>query len=101
MAITKIKASSKATKPKAKQPKAAPRKPKGKLAKFFRAIFKPFVALGRYVKLSWRELRQVRWPNRRQTWKMAISVVIYTAVFAAFIMLFDLLFTLLFNNVLG
>ena len=31
-------------------------------------LFRPFVYLGRYIRDSWRELRQVRWPNRKATW---------------------------------
>ncbi len=60
----------------------------------------PFVKLGQYIKNSWSELRQVRWPNRKTTWKMLFAVIIYTAIFITFIMLLDALFTLLFNNLL-
>ena len=64
-------------------------------------LFRPFVALGRYIKNSWQELRQVRWPNRKYTWKMTIAMLVYCAIFLVFIVLLDLLFTLLFNNLLG
>lgn len=66
----------------------------------FRFIFKPFAKLGHYVADSWREIRQVRWPNRKATWKMVIAVIIYTAIFVAFITLIDALLTLIFNNFL-
>ena len=66
----------------------------------FRLIFKPFVMLGRYIHDSWLEIRQVRWPNRKMTWKLVSAVIIYTVIFAAFIMLLDAGFTLLFNNLL-
>ena len=39
-------------------------------------LFRPFVALGRYIKDSFRELRQVRWPDRKSTWKMTFSVIL-------------------------
>ena len=64
-------------------------------------LFRPFVALGRYIKNSWQEMRQVRWPNRKYTWKMTIAMLVYCAIFLVFIVLLDLLFTLLFNNLLG
>ena len=62
---------------------------------------KPFVYLGRYIRDSWRELRQVRWPNRKATWKMVLAVLIYTAIFVIFISLLDLFFTWLFNLILA
>ena len=63
-------------------------------------LFRPFVYLGRYIRDSWRELRQVRWPNRKATWKMVLAVLIYTAIFVIFISLLDLFFTWLFNLIL-
>ena len=64
-------------------------------------LFRPFVALGRYLRDSWRELRQVRWPNRKATWKMVLAVLVYTALFMLIITLLDLFFTWLFNLILG
>ncbi len=64
-------------------------------------LIRPFVYLGRYIRDSWRELRQVRWPNRKATWKMVLAVLIYTAVFVIFISLLDLFFTWLFNLILA
>lgn len=64
-------------------------------------LARPFVALGRYTRDSWRELRQVRWPNRKATWKMTLAVLIYCAILMAFILLLDTLFTFLFNLILS
>lgn len=64
-------------------------------------LIRPFVYLWRYLRDSWRELRQVRWPNRKMTWKMVIAVLVYTALFVTFISLLDLFFTWLFNLILG
>lgn len=64
-------------------------------------LIRPFVYLGRYIRDSWRELRQVRWPNRKATWKMVLAVIIYTAIFVVFISLLDLFFTWLFNIILA
>ena len=64
-------------------------------------LFRPFVYLWRYLRDSWRELRQVRWPNAKATWKMVLAVFIYTAIFMVAIFLLDLFFTWLFNIILG
>ncbi len=64
-------------------------------------LFRPFVALGRYLRDSWRELRQVRWPNRKATWKMVLAVLVYTAIFMILIVLLDTFFTWLSGMILG
>ena len=64
-------------------------------------LFRPFVALWRYLRDSWRELRQVRWPNAKMTWKMVLAVIIYTLLFVVLIFLLDLFFSWLFNLILG
>ena len=64
-------------------------------------LARPFVALGRYLRDSWREIRQVRWPNRKATWKMTLAVFIYCAIFMVFILILDALFTFIFNLLLG
>ncbi len=64
-------------------------------------LFRPLVAFGHYIRDSFREVRQVRWPNRKATWKMVLSVIIYVAIIATFIMLLDALFTYLFNLMYG
>ena len=64
-------------------------------------LFRPFVALFRYLRDSWKEIRQVRWPSRKATWKMVLAVLVYTALFVVLISLLDLFFTWLFNLILG
>ena len=92
----------KSTKAKVKATKKAEKKlVKTKEGKKTFVLFRPFVAFGRYLRDSWRELRQVRWPNRKATWKMVLAVIIYTALFMAIIALLDLFFTWLFNIILG
>ncbi len=63
-------------------------------------LFRPFVALGRYFRDSWRELRQVRWTNRRATWALTLAVILFSLFFAVFIMLFDWLFNYLIQEVI-
>ena len=63
-------------------------------------LFRPFVAFGRYLRDSWREIRQVRWPNRKATWKMVLAVLVYTALFIILITLLDLFFRWFFGLIL-
>ena len=93
----------KSTKTKRKETKTAEKKITAakKLEKKPFILFRPFVYLWRYIRDSWRELRQVRWPNRKTTWKMVLAVIIYTALFMLIIFLLDLFFTWLFNLILG
>ena len=82
-----------------KAEKAALQEKTGKGKKPF-ILFRPFIALGRYLKESWRELRQVRWPNRKLTWKLVLAVFVYTLLFTAFLVALDLLFDWLFSLIL-
>ena len=60
-----------------------------------------FTAFGDYVKGSWDELRQVRWPNRRTTWGLTLAVILFTVFFVVLIMLLDYAFQMLFERILG
>lgn len=53
-----------------------------------------------YVKGSWQELRQVRWPNRRATWSLTLAVIIFTMFFVGVILVLDAAFQYLFKEVL-
>ena len=64
-------------------------------------LVRPFVYLWRYLRDSWQELRQVRWPNRKQTWKLTFAVIIYILIIALFLMVLDAILKLLFNNLIG
>lgn len=64
-------------------------------------LIRPFVAFFRYLHDSWMELRQVRWPNRKATWKMVLAVLVYTVLFVIIISLLDLFFSWLFKLILG
>lgn len=102
--ITRIKAKdSNPEKPEKIEKTEKSSKPKAKTAEKKKpfVLFRPFVALGRYIRDSWRELRQVRWPNRKATWKMVLAVFVYTLIFVGFLVLLDLLFDFGFNKLLG
>jgi preprotein translocase SecE subunit len=58
-----------------------------------RAFGKVFKAIGKAIKWivpsyfvnSWREVRQVTWPNRRETWRLTGAVFIFAIVFGALV----------------
>jgi preprotein translocase subunit SecE len=63
-----------------------------KLAKLGR--FKPLRILGRilwptYFRNSWKELRQVTWPTRRETWQLTFAVIIFSIIFGLLIAVVD------------
>jgi preprotein translocase SecE subunit len=62
--------------------------------------YNPFTAFAKYVRGSWNELRQVRWPDRRATWEMTLAVIGFTLFFAVIILLLDSLFQTLFKDLL-
>ena len=57
--------------------------------------------LFRYFREAWQEIRQVRWPNRKATFKMVLAVLAYTALFVVIISLLDLFFRWLSGLILG
>ena len=65
------------------------------------ALFRPFIALGCYLVDSWKELRQVRWPNRSTTWKMVAMVIVYTLIFVVFLVALDVLYEFIFSKILA
>ena len=94
------KADRKAAKKRNKAEKKAANKDEKPLKECF-FLFIPFIALGRYIRDSFRELRQVRWPNRKETWKLVLSVIVYVVLIAGFIMLLDMLFNFIFSQIYG
>ena len=63
-------------------------------------LIRPLVYFFRYLRDSWREIRQVRWPSRKATWKLFFAIIIYTVIIGAIIMLLDVFFTWLFNTII-
>ncbi len=99
--VVKDKKSEKSKRAKIKKAEKEIGKSKKKSEKKPFILFRPFVALYRYLRNSWMELRQVRWPNRKATWKMVLAVMVYTLLFVVIISLLDLFFSWLFNLILG
>lgn len=94
----KAKLDKKAAKLAKKEAKKANNKP---MPKWLAVITAPFRAFGRYLRDSWHEIRQVRWPSRKATWKMTGAILVYAALIMVIILLLDALFTFIFNNILG
>ncbi|MBR3248856.1 preprotein translocase subunit SecE [Candidatus Saccharibacteria bacterium] len=99
--VVKDKKTEKAKREKAKsaEKKVSVEPKKNEKKPFF--LVAPFVYLWRYIRDSWMELRQVRWPNRKTTWKMVLAVIVYSALFMVIISLLDLFFSWLFGLILG
>ena len=38
----------------------------------------------RYLKASWREIRKVKWPTKKQAAKLTFAVIMFSLFFAAF-----------------
>lgn len=70
------------------------------LAKPFKFIATPFVALSKYLMDSWQELKLVRWPTRKETWKMTGAVIAFSVGFATLILLLDGLFNWIFKTLI-
>ena len=70
------------------------------LTKPFKFVMIPFVALGKYLVASWRELKLVRWPTRKETWKMTSAVIAFSVGFATLILLLDGLFNWIFKTLI-
>lgn len=87
-----------------------PRKIRTRIGAFFRAIgrspiWKPFKFLGRFIippyfRASWRELRQVTWPDGKQTRQLTSAVILFAVVFGALIAVFDYGLDKLFKQVI-
>lgn len=94
-----LKASRKAEAKAAKQPKKRIRRAASTAARPFKKpvkiISKPFrtrpvrfigrtigrILWPRYFRNAWKEIRQVTWPTRRETWKLTFAVLIFAVIF--------------------
>ena len=87
---------------------AEPAKKRGPFRHFFskiwqslKYIFSPFAPVGRFLKKylrwlvpryfinSWRELKLVTWPTRRETWRLTGAVFVFALVFGALVAIVD------------
>ena len=68
-------------------------------------IAKPFKFVGHYIippyfRNSWRELKLVTWPTRKQTRQLTLAVIMFSIVLGTFVALLDLGFGKLFKEVI-
>lgn len=42
-----------------------------------------------YFRNSWKELRQVTWPTRRETWSLTVAVIVFSIIFGVLIAITD------------
>ncbi|HUC90167.1 MAG TPA: preprotein translocase subunit SecE [Patescibacteria group bacterium] len=66
--------------------------------KFFRVI--GLILVPPYFRNSWKELRQVTWPNRRESWQLTSAVMIFAIIFGVLIAVVDYGLDKLFKQVL-
>lgn len=99
--VKKIKLSSKKTTKKSEVTTPV-KKPGKKISggKAAKVAASPITGLVRYIKGSWYELRQVRWPNRKATWGMTLAVIGFTLFFSVIILLLDAAYQWLFKEIL-
>ena len=53
----------------------------------------------KYFVNAWRELRQVYWPSRRETWRLTLAVFVFAIIFGALVAGVDKSLDLLFKKV--
>lgn len=72
-------------------------------------IWKPFKFIGRflakyvippYIRNSFRELRQVTWPSRKQTLQLTRDVILFSVIFGILVAIFDFGLDKLFKQVI-
>ncbi len=75
--------------------------PKPNIFRFLRPILRPLRWLvPTYFINSWREVRQVTWPNRRETWRLTLAVFIFAIIFGSLVAGVDKGLDLLFKKVI-
>jgi preprotein translocase SecE subunit len=58
------------------------------------------ILLLRFFRDAWRELRQVVWPSRKETWKLTVAVFVFAILFGIIIAITDFGLDKLFRKVL-
>jgi preprotein translocase SecE subunit len=83
---------------------AAPLRPVGRGAQRV-GRFKPVYIVGlilvpRYLRNSFRELRQVTWPNRKESRQLTLAVILFAIIFGALVAVIDFGLDKVFKQVL-
>ncbi len=58
------------------------------------------VLLPRYLRNSWRELRMVTWPSRRQSWQLTYAVIVFSVIFGILVFAVDFGLDKLFKEII-
>jgi preprotein translocase SecE subunit len=66
--------------------------------KLFRIL--GYILLPKYFRNSWKELRQVTWPTRRESWQLTLAVIVFATVFGGIVTLTDYGLDKIFKQVL-
>ena len=75
--------------------------PSANIFGFLRPIFRPLRWLvPTYFANAWREVRQVSWPTRRETWRLTLAVFIFAVVFGLLVAGVDKVLDLIFKKVI-
>ncbi len=60
--------------------------PGASIGRLLRTLLRPLRWLvPTYFVNAWREVRQVTWPNRRETWRLTLAVFIFAIVFGSLV----------------
>lgn len=78
---TTAKAKKQAKPVKAKKVEAKSDKTSSKRTGIRRILRSPFRG---YFASSWRELKEVSWPDRKTTWKLTLIVILFSVIFSVF-----------------
>jgi preprotein translocase subunit SecE len=70
------------------------------LARFKALRFIGRIILPRYLRTSWQELKQVKWPNWQESRRLTFAVILFAVVFGALIAAVDFGLDKLFRNIL-
>lgn len=73
-----------------------PKLPDNKVFRTLRRILSIFIP--RYIINSWKEVRLVTWPNRRETWRLTGAVIVFAVIFGALVAALDKVLDILFKN---
>ena len=61
----------------------------GKLGRFKVVRIIGYIFWPKYFRNSWKELKQVTWTTRRETWQLTLAVIIFSVIFGVIIAIVD------------
>lgn len=73
-----------------------PKLPENRVTRILKRVSR--IIFPRYFVNSWKELKQVTWPSRRETWRLTGAVIIFAIIFGAMVAALDKVLDILFKN---